>query len=105
VEVRRWTAGGQCPPRAAGQGGPELRRVGATGRYRTVDQVLLAVHVLDAEHEHRRRIGRIKTGDVLEQVVLARAVGVASGAGLTVGCGAVTANVLAPPPVREAIAD
>src|SRR5205823_9207729 len=52
-----------------------------------------------------RSIRWIETGDVLEQVVLAGAVGVTSGAGLTIGCGAITAKVLGAPQIRDAITD
>src|SRR6185437_5123881 len=47
----------------------------------------------------------VKTGDLLEQVVLAGAVGVTSRTGLIIGCCAVAAKVLCAPPVRDAIAD
>src|SRR5436190_10968393 len=56
--------------------------VGAATRERATNQVLLvglAVYILNLQRECGRWIGRVETGSVLEQVVLARSVGILIG--------------------------
>src|SRR5277367_6404689 len=84
--------GGRCErgPKAAARVGFELHVVNAAGRDWAEGEIGLCGQ-RNSESENGGRVRGIESGDVFEEVILAGAVGVAGGAGLAVGRGAVSA--------------
>jgi hypothetical protein len=61
--------------------------------------------ICDCKRKNRSAIRRIEADDILELVILSRAVGIACGARLTVGGGAIAAEIKLTPPVWNAVAN
>src|SRR5580704_11439125 len=79
---RRAGKTGQLRPNAAGEIDTELRDIGSAQSQRSKEQVILGRLVWyagDIENKHLSRIDGTQSGDVLEQVVLAGAIGILIG--------------------------